>query len=115
MSRPTHPLSTVGMSLEARQLQSEFEHERPLPPAFAPATLEGSPAPPHHAHVSLEGPQAANRRRPHISTHGLSLEGAPLRSKLERRFRLEGKSHDLIRRSGIAAALVSTNRKEMTR
>jgi hypothetical protein len=78
-----------------------------------PLTLEG----PRWAHalqplgVSLEGPRAAARRRPHIGHH---LEGgprAPLRAALDRRFVLEGAPHDLIRREGIGPALVSTHHK----
>jgi hypothetical protein len=100
------------LSLDAAQLQAALAHAGPLPPAFTPLTLEGSPAPPHHAHVSLEGPQAAARRRPRVSTHHLSIEGPPLRSALERRYQLEGKAHDLIRRARIGAALVSTTRRK---
>jgi hypothetical protein len=98
---------TPWLSLEGRQLQAAFAHEGPLPPSFTP--LEGPTATAKHAHVSLEGPQAADRRRPHISTHGLTLEGgAPLRAALHSRQRLKGKPHDLIQRARISAALVST-------
>ena len=105
--------TSPGLSLEGAQLQSAFEHERPLP--ARPPGLEGphaGPLPAHHAHVSLEGPQAAALRRPHVSTHGVSLEGgAPLRAALQRRQRLKGKPHALIRRSGIAPALISSLNK----
>lgn len=70
--------------------------------------LEGSPAPAHHAHVSLEGPTAADRRRPHISTHGVSLEGPPIRAALEHR--LEGPPHDLLRSQGVNPALIHHQR-----
>lgn len=81
-----------------------------MPPR--PLTLEGphaGPLPAHHAHVSLEGPQAAARRRPHIAH--LSLEGprAPLRAALEQRKRVKGPPHKLIRRQGISPALISRN------
>ena len=86
--------ANVGLSLEGRQLQRAFSHEGRLPVAYSQA---------------LEGPL---RRRPHIS-HVSPLEGprAPLRAALERRYRLEGKPHDLIRREGIGPALVSTTNR----
>jgi hypothetical protein len=75
-------------------------------------TLEGMPAPAHHAHVSLEGPQAASQRRPHIA-HVLEGPHAPLRAALDRRFRLEGNPNDLITGSGIGPALIHHKRRRI--
>jgi hypothetical protein len=115
---------TPGLSLEQAQFESAIERRdarwhslegKQRVRAAPSASLEGSnavPLPAHHAHVSLEGPQAADRRRPHVSTHGLSLEGvAPLRAALEHRQRAVGPPRKLIRRQGIGPALISTNRK----
>lgn len=101
-----------GLSLEGAQLQSAFEHEPPLPPAFTPPTLEGphvGPLPAHHGHVSLEGPQAAARRRPHISLEG---PRAPIRSALEARYRLEGTPADLIQHARLNPALIHHHRSK---
>lgn len=122
LHRPVHPLSsaaiqraTPGLSLDEAQFEVAIEHRNARwlslegkPRGSQPhgTTLEGSPAPAHHAPVSLEGPQAADRRRPHIATHGLSIEGPPLRSALEHRYRLEGSAQNLIRREGLGPALI---------
>jgi hypothetical protein len=108
------PISDPLLAKARAKLRAEPQLLRqkppPLPPAYTP--LEGPHAAAHHAHVSLEGPRAADRRRPHIGH--VSLEGShpPLRAALDRRFVLEGPPHDLIRRKGIGPALISTNRRK---
>jgi hypothetical protein len=84
---------TPGLSLDEAQWESAIEHR--------------------NVRWTLEGPQAADRRRPHISH--VSLEGShpPLRAALEHHFRLEGAPHDLIRREGIGPALISTKRRKL--
>jgi hypothetical protein len=118
LHRAVHPLSSAatiqrrspGLSLEEAQFESAVE-QRPWHEPLG-TTLEGSPAPAVHAHVSLEGPMAANARQPHLS-HITSLEGprAPLRAALERRYRLEGPTHHIIRAAGIGPALIHHDRK----
>lgn len=117
--RVVHPLSsadiqrrTPGLPLDEAQFESAVSH-RPWHASFAVPPrrpgLEGAHAgllPAHHAHVSLEGPQIAARKRPHIS---LSLEGPqpPLRAALAHQYSLEGGSvHKLLRAQRLSPALV---------
>lgn len=95
---------TPGLSLEEAQFESAVEHRR--------WRLEGPrPGPAHHVHLSLEGPQAAARQRPHIAHVLEKGPHPPLRAALDRRFMLEGSPHDLIRREGIGPALIHHNRR----
>jgi hypothetical protein len=101
LTRPVRPLSsaahiqsrTPGLSLDEAQFESAVEHR------------------PWHA-SGLEGPQAADRRRPHLSH--VSLEGprAPLRAALARRYTLEGPPLELIRREGLNPALIHHRRSK---
>ena len=124
--RPVYPRSsaahiqrrTPGLALDEAQFESAVA-QRPwhAPLAVPPRSpsLEGpraGPLPAHHVHVSLEGPQAAGRRRPHIA-HVLERgPHPPIRKALDRRFVLEGPPLKLIQREGLNPSLIHHRRSK---